>query len=399
MGGVLVELIFWSLMLVLFWLFFGYGLLVFIVQWCMPNAGAKNAVDQSETISFTIILALHNEERVIAEQLDALLLMDYPKDRFNILVSTDGCSDKTVSIVQQYAKDGVVLLKGKEQKGKTHAQNRAIAQANGEWLLFMDAGTGFSLSLLKELSALINQYPEEIACIQPYFSSEKHSASKSFFAKGARGIYDAYEQIIKKGESQLAGLVSVAGLCYTVRSDVCPVLLDDEQSDFAIPLALKQAGYKAVLADGICVYELFQEGGIDKTFQSRFRIALDALHMLVKYRALCRPDRYGFFSVEFISHKWLRYLLPFFLLGLLFSNGVLVGGGAHGIYLVCLLGQAVFYLLAFIGFFQKRWQVSLPFYTAFPCYFMIAVMAFVKAWYHFLQGKNAVMWSSNRDTM
>src|SRR5262245_42685063 len=126
----MAEAVFWGAIAVVVYVYVGYPLLIFLLAQVRPRPVRQAAIEPK--ISF--ICAAYNEEASIADKLANTLALDYPRDRFEIIVVSDGSSDRTEEIVRTRFADRVTLLALRGRNGKTAAQNRAVEASHGDIL-------------------------------------------------------------------------------------------------------------------------------------------------------------------------------------------------------------------------------------------------------------------------
>ena len=125
------EIIFWTSFAALVYTYAGYPLLVYFVSLIRPHEIKKSFFEPK----VTVLITAYNEENDIRAKLENTLLLDYPKEKLEILVASDGSTDKTDEIVKQLSESGVKLFRQEGRKGKTFTQNKAVEQATGEIIL------------------------------------------------------------------------------------------------------------------------------------------------------------------------------------------------------------------------------------------------------------------------
>ena len=166
----------------------------------------------------------------------------------------------------------------------------------------------------------------------------------------------------------------------------------DALSDFINPLQIVEQGKRCIYEpDALSVEEA--AGSFDKEFRRKVRIVNRAWRATMSMKRLMNPFRYGFFALEFISHKFLRWLVPVFLIAIFACNVVLLG--EHWVYLTGLAAQVLFYGLALIGkVFRRRRELPLALYI--PYYFCLVNFASLRGILEAYQGKTYTTWSTAR---
>jgi hypothetical protein len=198
--------------------------------------------------------------------------------------------------------------------------------------------------------------------------------------------YKRYENLLRRLESAIGSVVGVAGGIDAVRAELYTPMRADQQPDFVLPLSVVERGKRVVFVPEA---KLFEESLATpaEEFRMRTRVALRAWHALRDKAGLLNPLRYGLFSWQLLSHKWLRYLAPLFQLGAFASNAALVGSGPVWNALFSL--QVIFYLLAAAG-----WRgCPLPAPLSFPYYLCLLNAAAAVALVRFLRGTQQATWT------
>ncbi|VAW29435.1 hypothetical protein MNBD_BACTEROID06-722, partial [hydrothermal vent metagenome] len=192
-----IEVVFWLSLAILLYTYFGYPLVLWVFSKFMSVNVNK---DESFTPLVTLMILAHNEEISIKARLDNALEMDYPKDKLEIMVVSNGSTDKTDEIVRAYASKGVKLL-SYEQAGKTNAQNLAVPQARGEIVVFSDADTLHEKMAVRNMAAYFAD--NRVGLVSGRLSYIKDdNAADAMVEKGERA-YRGYDSVLKKLESSI----------------------------------------------------------------------------------------------------------------------------------------------------------------------------------------------------
>jgi cellulose synthase/poly-beta-1,6-N-acetylglucosamine synthase-like glycosyltransferase len=205
----LVFIYFFSILL-LFYTYFGHPILLFFLSLFKKN----NIVYLDGYLSsVSIIIAAYNEEKVIEDKINNTFEIDYPKDKFEIIVFSDASTDKTDEIVGRYQEKGVKLLRIEGKKGETYCQNKAVEIAKGKIIVFSDANSIYQKDAIKKL--VRNFKDEQVGCVSgelKYISGKDINRDNN-----SEGIYWKYEKILKRLESKISSLVGANGAVYAVR--------------------------------------------------------------------------------------------------------------------------------------------------------------------------------------
>jgi len=378
-----VETAFWLSAAAFFYTYIGYPILLTVMSRLRPRV-----VNRAEiTPSVTVIITAYNEERDLAAKLENTLTLDYPRELLDVIVASDCSSDRTDVIAKEFAGRNVHLHRQPERLGKTAAQNAAVEQARGEIVLFSDATTLYNNDVLRVL--LPNFADASVGCATGRVAYV--DAAQSSVGHGTRS-YWSYEFLLKKHESNVCSLIGVCGCLYAVRRSAYSPLYHEACSDFIIATKMVEQGLRAVYEpDAVCTEETNQK--VDKEFKTRVRIITQTFSDLWRNRSMMNPFRSGFYAVELLSHKVMRYLVPVFLIAMLVTSAWLA---PHSIVFTMLLaGQTAFYLSAALAWMLEQ----IGFHNrllAIPQYFVLANLASLIAFYKFLSGERYVRWEPIR---
>lgn len=268
----------------------------------------RNAVDkQGDWPAVTITLPVYNEVTTIRAALERLLEIDYPRDRLHLLVLSDASHDGTDDIVREFAQRGIELLRAPSRRGKTAAENAAVAVARGEIIVNIDATVVVPRGSLKQLIRVFDDPTIGVAsgCDISIGAAGKRDA-------GAESGYTGYEMRLRDLETRVGSIVGASGCFYGIRRRIRGSALPPGLSwDFASTLVARQQGYRSVsVSDAVCLVPRTAE--IRSELRRKTRTMARGLSTLFYFRALMNPLRYGAFALMLISHKlfrWVPYLL------------------------------------------------------------------------------------------
>ena len=378
-----IETAFWLSVAALIYAYAGYPLLLLIV-----SAVRSSPVRRAAYLpTVTVIIAAYNEERDLAAKLENTLLLDYPKSHLEVMVTSDCSHDRTDEIALSFASRGVRLHRQSERLGKTAAQNAAVEKASGEILLFSDATTHYQSDVLRMM--VPNFADKEVGCVtgQVIYSADAGST----VGEGTRS-YWSYEFLLKKYESSIGSLIGVCGCMYSVRKSAYVPLYHEACSDFLIATTMVRQGLRAIYdPTAVCLEEPNAEA--KKELAVRVRIITQTFSDLWRNRAMLNPLNHGFYAVQLLSHKVLRYLAPVFLLMLLLTSGILAARNVW--YASAFALQVAFYFIAVISWLLEKAGVKTS-WLALPQYFAITNLASLIAFVKFLRGERYVKWQPLR---
>lgn len=377
--------VFWLAAAFLAYIYVGFAALVAVVGAVRRRVVAAAPI----TPPLSLIIAAYNEEETIAERLDNALALDYPRDRLEIIVASDGSTDRTDAIAGAYGGRGVTLLSLPRQ-GKIHALAAAVGHATGEVLVFSDANTMCHPGALRAMAR--NFADPAVGGVAGHTTYELPGRGES--SSRGENLYWNYDTWLKMLESRTGSVVSAHGGLYAIRRSLYrpspdPAVTDD----FAISTCPIVQGYRlvfepAAMATEVAVAEAPRE------FRRRVRLMTRGLRGVLMRRRLLNPFRYGFYAVTLFSHKLARRLAPIALVLLAISSAALWQHGAF--YRVAAIGQALFYGTAAAGFLLRGAAVGALKIAYVPFYFCLANAACAVALVQVARGTRIERWQPQR---
>lgn len=334
----IVQALFVASLLLIGYAYVGYPL----VLWCL----VRGKVDAGEPASATVLpkvsllISAYNEAAVIREKLQNALALDYPRDFLEIVVVSDGSTDSTQSIVNEFAAEGVLLRHYEGRIGKTACLNKVMGEVSGDIVIFSDANSMYPPNTVRALTA-----PFADPSIGYVTGGTSYIADKNGRMGESIGIYARIEQLTKLLESRWGSCVGADGAMFAIRRALYQPLDRADINDLVIPLKIVRAGYRGIYSpQASCVEVAAKEAS--KEFSRQIRIAARTIRAVMAQRALLNPFAYGRFAFQLASHKLCKLIVPFLLLLAFVTNLVLVG--VHPAYLVLLIIQSMVYLTVWL---------------------------------------------------
>ncbi|MEP6925976.1 MAG: glycosyltransferase family 2 protein [Pyrinomonadaceae bacterium] len=376
--------IFWFCLAALFYVYIGYPMLVYLVSRLFP----KSVKRAPFAPLVSIIITAYNEEKDIRAKIKNTLQIDYPKEKLEIIIASDGSTDKTDAIVCEYSAQNVKLFRQEGRVGKTFTQNKAVERATGEIILFSDATTMYQPSVLEAM--LPNFADQSVGCVAGKLVYV--DASGSSVGRGARSYWN-YETFLKDSESRACSLIGVSGCLYSVRKSAYQPMYPEACSDFLIATLVYKQGLRTVYEPkALCTEETNRQS--NKEMQMRVRIISQTFTDLWRNREMLNPMRSGFYALQLISHKVLRYSVPVFLILILLSNALVAFYSLF--YAVIFMLQAGFYLMALAAWGLEKSGKKAGI-LAVPLYFVLTNAASLIGFYKFLRGERYARWEPIRE--
>lgn len=355
-----------------------------LILWIWAKFRPYKVVYRPFLPAVSLIIAAYNEAEVMSEKLENSLGLDYPPEKLEIWVVTDGSTDETPTIVQAYTGRGVRLLHEAARKGKSTAINRAARQATGDILIFSDANAFYEPDAIQKL--VRNFADETVGGV----SGKKTVRSSGAGVSESSGFYWRYESVVKKWESQTGATVAVVGEMMAVRriwfEPIPPQMIND---DAYLATRLLQRGARVLYESEAVCWETASGSVADETVR-RSRINAGRYQLLFRSQDWLGMSPMWLWSL--FSHKFLRLFLPLVMVAGFVGNGWAVRRKQGGWWLRWIwLGQLLGGCLSLVGLvgdrLGKRWRVPALFY-----YFLSSQFAVLQGLGRYLSGKQTVLW-------
>lgn len=271
----------------------------------------------------SIVLAVYNEARQVREVLDALLALDYPRDRLQILVVSDASDDGTDAMVRAYAGRGVELLQLERRSGKTAAENAALAHITGDIVLNTDASVRVHEGALKPLVRALEDPTVGVATGRDVSVAPRSGARDT----GESG-YVGYEMSVRELENRVGGIVGASGCLYAIRRELHEIPLPEHLSrDFASALTAREHGFRSLsVPEALCLVP--RAGSLTREYLRKVRTFTRGIQTLAYKRHLLNPLRTGLFAWKLASHKICRWGVPVAALAALPALAILASAHA-----------------------------------------------------------------------
>ena len=379
-GHPVALLLFWGSLLLLAYIVIGYP--IALAAWAMfrPRPYRREPVEPS----VSVVIAAHNEVAHIGRKIANLLTLDYPADRVEILVGSDGSTDGTLEHLRAISEQRIRIFVLPERQGKPAVLNLLTAKARGDIVVLADVRQQFDPEILRRL---VQPFVDpQVGAVSGELELTRDS-SCSAVAEGT-GAYWGYEKFIRSGESRVDSTVGATGAIYAIRRTLFePIPEDTILDDVLIPLRIVRRGYRVLFEPGARVCDL-PPASAREEFTRKVRTLAGNFQLFWREKWLLSPAQNRLWW-QTISHKVLRLFFPPLQLAALAANVVLAGSSAF--YQLTLLGQILFYAGAISGWVLQRvhkkfWLATLP-YT-----FCLLSWATVVGLMRFITGRQAVTW-------
>lgn len=329
----------------------------------------------------TIILAVYNEERHIHAKIENCLALEYPRNLIEVIIASDGSTDATEQIVQEFAgRDSRIrLIRSAGRTGKSGMQNLAASVARGDILLFTDAETTTKSDLLARVCAHFAN--SRIGMVAPVVHFTRLGTSVS----QGQGAYWRFELFLRQLESDLGILATCSGSAFAVRRELFRPIPPQYGDDCVVPLDIRLQGFRIVQDPHIIVYDEMPHS-IEGELRARVRMTARNWAGILSRPGILNPFRFPGTSWGLISHKFLRWMTPVFLGLMYLVNGALL---LHHNFILIFFLQTCFYLAALIGWRRSRSQLCEPIF-GFPFAFCLANVGFLLGLVKWARGQQIV---------
>lgn len=328
------EIIFLFLFSVILYAYAGYPVLLWLAARWMARPVRKGKGEPF----VSIVLSAFNEEAAIERKLVNLLALNYPAAKLEILIGSDGGSDKTDEIVSRFQSPQIRFFRFVKNLGKPQVLSSLVREAHGSILVFTDARQELDAMAVRFLTA--NFSDPEVGCVsgELFFKNGEGEAGVA----GGMDAYWRYEKFLRKTESLIGSMLGATGAIYAIRRELFPKLPPDILvDDMYIPLAIVRRGKRAVFDSEAVAYDRRSQKGAQE-FRRKVRTLAGNYQIFAWMPDLFVPFKSPV-AWQLFSHKFLRLMVPFCLAGLLVSNLFMLNLFFFRAALAC---QVLFYGLA-----------------------------------------------------
>jgi cellulose synthase/poly-beta-1,6-N-acetylglucosamine synthase-like glycosyltransferase len=337
----------------------------------------------------SVVIAAHDEAAVIRARVDNVLDSDYPAERLEVIVASDGSEDRTVLNARETKSPRVKVL-DLPRMGKARALAEGVRRSEGDVLVFTDANTHFRPDALRMLAQCFAD-PDVggVAGRTAYIVGDDAEATDR-----GEDLYWEYDSWLKDLETRTGSVVSAHGGMHGVRRELFRPVEDlSVTDDFAISTAVVEQGARLVFEPSAVAHERTMGRG-DVEFRRRVRLMTRGLRGVILRRPLLNPFRHGFYAVALASRKVLRRLLPL-TFPLLFGASLMLADQGPA-YLAAALGQGVLLTVAGIGWTLRRTSAGTSPFLYVPLFFCMANLASVAAVWNVARGRRIERWTPHR---
>lgn len=376
--------IFWISALALVYSILGYGLLVVAFARLAPQ---RRTVPSREPLTFSFLIAAHNEAAHIEGKIRDTLAQDSGPHSIEVIVVSDGSTDGTVRLARGISDPRVQVFELPGHQGKAAAINLGLAHCRGDVVVFSDANSLLEPGSLLAIAKHFGDPDVGGVCgritVQPKRSGPTGQAE---------GLYWRYDQAIKAAESRLGGTVSAQGSIYAIRRELTKPLIMGCADDFLMSVNAVAAGRRLVFEADAATSEPVSEK-VGREVGRRTRSTERGWRALMVHRRLMNPFRTGWYGWQLFSHKLVRRLNPLFLIALLLSNMALIGKGWF--YDLSAAAQLLFYGMGLAAIAIPAVRRFRP--AGLAAFFIFTHAAMLRGILRYYRGHKSVTWRPVRE--
>lgn len=382
-----MTIFFGVIFLAIIYCYFGYPLGIYLLAKLCPRK-----VHKAEILpAVSLILSVWNEEDVMERKIKNLLSLDYPKDKMEILIGSDGSNDRTNMIIKSFSDPRIIFVESAQRKGKMLTINDLVAQAKHEIVVFMDARQTFASDAVRQLVANFADPAVGSVSGELIFAPPEGGTAKGL------NLYWEYEKFLRSRESQVHSMLGATGAIYAIRRALFAqvpsnVVLDD----MYIPLKVIEKGYRAIFDGAAKAYDEVADSP-----QEEHRRKARTLYGNYQIFGLF-PGMFSIFkspiAVQFFSHKFLRVMVPFFMVALFMINMLMLNDPFYRFVFVL---QLTFYAMSLIGALARQSKYGILKFILKVCYipyvFCLLNFSALVGFFRFVLAKQTITWQKARE--
>ena len=375
-----MEILFWLSAFGVVYPYLGYPILLWVLGRAVGKPRQPLVREDLFHPSVSMIIPACNEEKRIERKIENTKTLRYPADKLELLFVSDGSTDRTVELIRKHAVGAITLIELPVRGGKAAALNAGLDHAKHDVVVFSDASIELEPDALRHIVQGFRD--PAVGCI---------SGEDKIAESGGEAWYGRYELLIRRLESKVHSIVGASGSFYAQRRALCVPFTEGLAPDFLSVLRTVEQGFRAV-SEPAAVGMMTSVKDSKQEFERKVRTLIRGMTALFAYGQVLNPVRFGVFAIEMLSHKILRWCVPFFLISALVSSLLLIDSPW---FLFVSFVQTAFYLTAFLAW--RGWSVvrqSLP--GKIALYFSMVNAAILVAWVKYAIGVRQELWTPSQ---
>ena len=373
----MLEVIFWIGSIIVIYTYLLYPVTIFLLGRLrqQPEHGGHFQPEVS------VVIATYNEGNYLERRIANIKEQNYPQDKLELIVVSDGSTDSTSKILKDYAGQQIKVIEFTENRGKADAVNEGVRAASGEVVVFADTRQLFNKDAISALAGHFEN--RDIGAVSGELVLTKNEDSDQ---ADSVGLYWKYEKMIRTSESRLDSVVGVTGSIYAIRKDLYSPLPPRALLDDVItPMRIIGKGYRVIMDKNAVAFEPVVSS-IGGEFKRKVRTLAGNYEVLNIMPWIMNPWKNRLF-LQWVSHKFLRLIVPYLLITILILSTVLPGA----FYCVALVLQVVFYTGALGGWLLTRYGRS-PGLLGILTTFVVLNIAAMAGMIAYISGARQTVW-------
>jgi len=373
------HVLFWASVFLLGYAYLGYPALVW--AWAAVRRRPRRRSRAEPTVS--VLVVAHNEAARIEGRLENLFSVEYPRDRLEILLGSDGSTDGTAEIARAHEPAGVTVMAFERRRGKAAVLNDVMPKARGDIVVLADARQRFAPGAIRALVEPFGDPQVGAVSGELILTPDPESAPVGHGV----GVYWRYEKFIRRNESRVDSTVGATGAVYAIRRELFEPIPDDTLlDDVLIPLRITRRGYRVLFEPGARAYDRAAATTAEE-FARKVRTLAGNFQLFARERWAMNPFQNRLW-LQTVSHKGLRLLLPLLHVGAFIANLPLADGPLYG---GMLLAQALFYAFALGGYAGRNGGRRTPLLSV-PYVICVLNCATLVGFLRFVTGRQRATW-------
>jgi poly-beta-1,6-N-acetyl-D-glucosamine synthase len=372
--------LFWTCLAVIFYIYWGYPIMIGLLAWFRPRLEISD-IDDGELPHVSLIIAAYNEQLTIKRKIDNVFNLDYPPEKLELIIGSDGSDDKTNEIIEGYISERIHFYPHQKRRGKMAVVNDGVAQATGEICVFTDVSEVFDRDAVKKL--VRNFQDPSVGAVT---GNHVYNPSSDGLARGV-GLYWNYQRWLQRMESRVESIMSCDGTIYACRRELFEApptgIINDDK---AVPWKLIEKGKRVIFEPtAIARGEVLSDTG--SFFRQKIRGQAGMHQLFFMYKKFFLPKRPMLWFI-FMSHTVGPVLAPWLVLLILVFNILLVGQMPYTVFFWI---QIIFYGGAVIEMAAQRLKFHVPALHV-PYIFTVSNIASLCAFWAFLFKTQKATW-------
>lgn len=371
-------------------LLYSYVLYPFLLKYLLQKSAAQETHTTTSSLpTLSIIIAAHNEEKVLRDKLDSILQSAYPQDQIELLIGIDASSDLSALIAEEYQSKFAAcqVFDFKERQGKIKIVNALVPKAQHELIVLTDANVLFTEHTLMHLQAPFSD--PKIGLVD---STMKHYGLKNTGISVPESAYIAGEVLLKEAEGKLWGaMMGPFGGCFAFRKQCFePIPAHFLVDDFYINMICIEKGLRCITqTEAIVLEDVSNDLAIE--FKRKIRISSGNFQNLRRFWPLL--FKFNWVSFAFFSHKVLRWILPVFLVAMVLQ---IVQQHEHSLFYELLYFGLLLIPIAFaVDYLSRKRGVHLV-WLRFIIHFVSMNLALLIGLFRFFGGIRSSVWQPTK---